>query len=307
MNRRNCLKIIGATGAASSLSSMIAAASSGKFAIDYVLSSALYGDMDLRNVLGELEHTASVGLDIWDKPHGSQRLEIDMMGTDEFERVLKKFNAKVTVFTSYRKNCLELEPEMPVLEKIGGEILVSGSPSADGIKRADIRHEVLRLIEKMIPHADAAGERGLKIAIANHSGQLLSSPEAIRCFSEFNRHPAMGIALAPHHLKDYTKLLPELILELGRENLPFIYFQEYGDGAFHQLQKQVELEQLPGRGSLDYNMIVRALKLIDFDGVAEISMHTTPRGNPVFENAEEITELVNESQLYVDNCVRELS
>lgn len=306
MNRRDCLKSIGAAGAVASLPQTLKAVN-GKFAIDYVLASTLYGDMKLSRVLPEQEYTGCLGLDIWSNPYGAHRAEIDRIGVDEFAQMVKKNSASVRVFTCYDRGCFGLQPEMPVLKRLSGKILVSGSPKAEGLSGKETRAAVLRFIEKMIPHADAAGEHGLTIAIANLSNHLLSSPDSIRYFAEFNRHPSMGLAFAPHHLKDHINLIPELILELGRDNLPFVYFQEYGDGAYHQLQKQIELEQLPGRGPFDYLMLAKALKLIRFKGIAEICMHTTPRGLPIMGNTESITELINESRIYVDSCVAGLS
>jgi sugar phosphate isomerase/epimerase len=307
MNRRDCLKSIGAAGAAVTLPSNTATAKEGKFSINYVLASALYGDMKLSQILPEVEHSGAIGLDIWGKPHGTQREELDEIGVDAFTQMLKDHKTELIASTRYPLGPFGLQQEMPVLEQLGGKYLVCGSPNGPGPKGENAKKAVLQFIEAMKPHADAAEEHGLTIAIENHSKQLISHPDSIRYFAEFNRHKALGIALAPHHLREHTKLLPELILELGNENLPFMYFQEYGDGAYHKLQKQLELEQLPGRGELDYSMIVRALKHIEFSGVAEIFMHPTPRGGPILEKAESITELFNESRIYVDNCLAEIS
>ena len=228
------------------------------------------------------------------------------MGVDAFAHLLKTYNAQVSVSTCLSCGCFGLQPEMPILNKLGGKILVCGSPVSKNLKGNEARSAVLRYIEKMIPHADAAGKHGLTIAIQNGPNQLISHPDSIRYFAEFNRHPSMGLALGPHYLKDHIRVLPEIILELGNENLPLIYFQEHGDGAYHQLKKQIELEQLPGRGTLSYAIVARALKLIEFSGFAEICMYTTPRGLPVLGDAESITELFNESRIYVDRCVKEL-
>ncbi|MDF1753477.1 MAG: TIM barrel protein [Verrucomicrobiales bacterium] len=306
MNRRDCLKSIAAAGTASSIPQILQAAEGEKFKIDYVLATALYGDMKLSEILPEVEHTGSIGIDIWGKPHGTQREEIDQMGIEAFGEMLAETGTKVVASTRYPLGCFGLQPEMPILKQLGGKILVAGSPKTRELKNAELKSAVSEFIEAMKPHADAAAEHGLTIAIENHSDQLISGPDAIRYFGEFNRHPAMGLAFAPHHLKDHMGKIPELILELGKANLPFIYFQEYGDGAFHKLQKQVELEQMPGRGTLDYVILMRALKYIDFDGVGEIFMHPTPRGIPVLESVDSITELFNESRIYIDQCIKEL-
>ncbi len=162
-------------------------------------------------------------------------------------------------------------------------------------------------LAKMEPHADAAADHGLVIAIENHAGQLLSHPDSIRYFAEFNQHPALGIALAPHHLHGQLDEIPGLISALGDKNLPFIYFQEHGVGSKRKVEKEIELEQLPGRGKLDYVPILQALRDIEFAGVAEIFMHPTPRGVPMLESARAITDKINESKRYLDACLAKTS
>ena len=54
MNRRDCIKSITAAGTAVSLPQILPAANDGKFAIDYVLASTLYGNMKLDRILPEL-------------------------------------------------------------------------------------------------------------------------------------------------------------------------------------------------------------------------------------------------------------
>jgi sugar phosphate isomerase/epimerase len=62
---------------------------------------------------------------------------------------------------------------------------------------------------------------------------------------------------------------------------------------------------MPGRGSLDYRPIVRALREIRFHGLVELFMHPTPRGIPVLPTTAEVTGLINASRTYVERCLRE--
>lgn len=298
---------MGAAGGAWAAHPLLAAAEAESFRIRYVLASAMYGDYPLREIVPEIVHTAAEGLDVWGKPHGTQREEIDEMGHETFAELLAANGAKWLVSSRYPLGPFGLQAEMSVLEQFGGEVLVCGATTPGGLSGAEARQAVAEFLEKIKPHADAAGERGLVIAVENHSSQIFEHPDAIRCFAELNRHEALGMAFAPHHLKDHIREIPVLLLELGKANLPFIYFQEYGIGAKEKVEKSLELQQLPGRGTLDYTMIVRALKEIDFDGYAEIFMHPTPRGVPVLDTVEEISELINESRIFVDQCLEELA
>jgi sugar phosphate isomerase/epimerase len=56
------------------------------------------------------------------------------------------------------------------------------------------------------------------------------------------------------------------------------------------LPKEQQLEQLPSRGPLDFRPIMRALAEIQFPGWIEIFMHPFPRGIPILESADLVTE-----------------
>jgi sugar phosphate isomerase/epimerase len=300
MQRRRALQTIAAASAAC-LSK--AHAEADPFAIDYVLASALYGDMKLETILPEVARTGAIGLDLWGKPHGTQREEIDTLGVEAFAELLAKHETKLTVSTRYPLGCFGLQPEMPVLQKLGGRILVCGSSGPKDPEGEEAEKAMKDFLEKMRPHADAAAAHDLVIAVENHANQALFHPDSIRYFAEFNDHPALGIAFAPHHLHAFTEQIPDLIRTLGKKNLPFIYFQEHGIGSQKTVAKEIELEQLPGRGMLDYTPIVQALRDSQFGGVAEIFMHPTPRGTPVLETASAITDTLNESRTYLTQCI----
>lgn len=307
MKRRDSIKTLSATALAGLFPDARAEKVDDKkdrFSIEYVLSSALYGNMKLDTILPEVAKSGATGLDIWGKPHGSQREEVDEMGVDAFADLLRKHQTKLTVSTRYPLGCFGLQPEMPILKKLGGKILVCGSSGPKNPSGEEAKKLMKSFLEKMKPHADAAGEHGLVIALENHVNQLLFHPDSIRYFAEFNHHKALGMSFGPHHLHTFPpKIIPELIRELGNDNIPFIYFQEHSIGMLKKVDKEIEMQQLPGRGKLDYVPIVRALRDIQFTGVAEIFMHPTPRGIPILETAEAITGAINQSRGYIDGCI----
>lgn len=299
MNRRHAIQTIAATGAAC----LTKAQAAPVFDLKYVLASALYGDMKLETVLPEVARAGAVGLDIWGKQHATHREQVDAMGVDAFAALLKKHDTKLTVSTRYPLGCFGLQPEMPILRKLGGKILVCGSSGPKNPSGAEAKKAITTFLEKMKPHADAAAEHGLVIAVENHGNQALHHPDSIKYFAELNKHPALGVSFAPHHLYEHVEKIPELIRDLGSKNIPFIYFQEHGIGSQKTVAKEIELEQLPGRGTLDYVPIVQALRDIKFTGVAEIFMHPTPRGVPVLDTATAITDTINKSRQYIEKCI----
>lgn len=302
MNRRQSIKTF-AAGLAAAAAPSIGIPAPAPFRFQYVLASALYGDMKLAAILPEVLKTGSVGLDLWGKQHGTQREEIDAMGIEAAAALFEAAKVKVVVSTRYPLGPFGLQPEMPILKRLGGKLIVTGSSGPKEVPPGELQTLMKGFLEQMKPHADAAAEHGQVIAVENHSAQLLYSPDSIKAFADLNTHPALGVAFAPHHLHDSIDQIPALIRALGSRNLPFFYFQEYGIGAKQTVAKEVELEQLPGRGKLDYTPIVATLREIGFSGYAEVFMHPTPRGVPILPTAPQITDLVNESRDYIEKCL----
>jgi sugar phosphate isomerase/epimerase len=66
-----------------------------EFALEFVLASALYGDLPLAEIVPEIARSGAQGLDIWGKPHGTQREELDEIGADAVAALLREHQAKL--------------------------------------------------------------------------------------------------------------------------------------------------------------------------------------------------------------------
>jgi sugar phosphate isomerase/epimerase len=308
MNRRQFLASLAASSATAALpSSSTAASAAAPLKIQYLLSSAMYGDMKLAQVLPEVSPAGCVGLDLWGKQHATHREEVDEMGVDAFAELLAKHQVKCLCSTRYPLGPFGLQPEMPVLKRLGGNLIVCASKGPKNVSGAEAKAGIKEFLELMKPHADAAAEYGITLAIENHANALLHTPDSIRYWAELNTHPALGVAFAPHHLHEHIADMPALIRDLGSKNLPFIYFQEYGIGSKQTVAKEIELQQLPGRGTLDYQPLLQAMRQIGFSGYAEIFMHPTPRGGPVLPTPAEITAVINESRQHIDQLLAQVN
>lgn len=275
------------------------------FKLRYVLSSALFGNMTVDTVLGEVKKAGCETVDIWRKIHGTQREQIEEMGDEAFQALLKKHDVSLSVSTCYPLGPFQQDDEMRWVKKNGGIMTVSGTGNM-GEKNpqgAEAKKQVKAFFEKLKPHYELAEELGLTMALENHGNSMLSHPDAIRSFIELNPSKRVGIAFAPHHLHDHLAEIPKLIREIGNEQLPFFYFQEHHLSSKEAMPKEEELKQLPGFGSLDYAPIMAALREIKFSGLGEIFMHPTPRGVPVLPSAAEITAAINQSRAYLTECL----
>lgn len=266
----------------------------------YVLGSALYGTMPLSEILPEVARSGSSALDVWCLKHGNQREQLEEMGEDAFAGLLRKHEVALGAFTSYPKGPFGQAEELRLLKRLGGRVLVTGAAGPMGLSGPALRDAVGAFLEKLKPHAALAGELGVVLAIENHGGSLLGSPESIRRFAELNRSAAVGLAFAPHHLHARPEEMPRLIEELG-PNLAFFYAQERGAGFAEPLGREKELLQLPGRGGgLDWRPLLEALRRIRYAGFVEIFMHPSPRGVPILPTAPEVTAAVNRSRAHLD-------
>src|SRR2546430_2101747 len=97
LTRRECLRLAGAAGVALAIRNLQAAPEA--FKLRYILSSALYGKMDLANILPEIRKAGAEHIDIWCLPHGNQREQIQEIGVEFFSEMLAKHNVKLGAFT----------------------------------------------------------------------------------------------------------------------------------------------------------------------------------------------------------------
>ncbi|MDH3582802.1 MAG: sugar phosphate isomerase/epimerase, partial [Phycisphaerae bacterium] len=199
-----------------------------------------------------------------------------------------------------------LAQEMKFVRRFGGTMVLCGSSGPREPKGQEAKTAIRAFLEKMKPHVAEAEKIGVTIALENHDRQLLYHPDALRYFAEFNRSKHLGIALAPHHLHKFVAEIPKLIEDLGADNLPFVYGQEHSEGIRKKAPKQVEMQQMPGFGTLDYRPILASLKKAGFTGFFEIFMHPVPRGIPILPTVAEVTAAINKSRAYLDQCLREI-
>ena len=305
MNRRQACKTV---GSALLTSPLAVAQKASTFHLNYVLSSALYGEMTLDTILPEIEKAGCQSIDIWRRKHGDQREQITEMGDTACKRLLKEHNARISVSSCYPLGPQGLQEEMVWLQQYGGKAIVTGSgryPDSEP-SGAHAKAQVKTMLEMLKPHVAKAEETGITIALKNHSKQLLYHPDSIRYFAEFNKSPHLGIAFAPHHLYKFESEIPSLLRDLGDFHIPFMYFQEHSKGIYEKTPKDIEMQQLPGYGGgLDYRPIVSALRDIRYNGLVEIFMHPVPRGIPILPTASEITAAVNKSRRYIDKCIKQ--
>ena len=282
----------GLLACAPGLAGRLCAAEVAAFELRYVVGSSIYGNLPLSVILPEVRKTGARHIDLWPRKWGTQREQVDEMGYEKFGELLEANGVRVAISTRFDLGPFALEKELAFLRRFGGEVVVAGCKGPVGLKGAPLRAEVKKFVAQLRPHLAAASRAGMTIAIENHAGSLIESPDAIRWLAEFSGREPLGIALAPYHLEQDGAMLGGLIRDLGPK-LALFYAWQYGVGCMKPMPPEEETLQLPGRGRLDFTPLLWALADIRFAGWTEIFMHHTPRGLPPYPTVEPITaELV---------------
>jgi len=278
-----------------------AQAHSDPFQFRYILASSLYGELPLAEILPEVHKTGASEIDIWPKGHGNQREQIEAMGHEAFLEMLQAHDVRLGIITRYDLGPYRLQDEMAVVNKLGGDMIVTGSGKKEG---DTLRQRMAKFVEAMKPHIAVAEELGVTIAIENHGNALLESPDSLRYLAEMSPSDRLGIAYAPYHLPQDSELQAKLISDIGPRLVHF-YAWEHGMGSRDKLPKVQEMKQLPGYGSFDFGPVVAALRAIEYAGRTSIFMHPVPRGIPVLPTAPEVTVVLNRSREYLESLLPE--
>ncbi|MBI1370698.1 MAG: TIM barrel protein [Planctomycetes bacterium] len=277
------------------------------FKLRYILASAMYGTTALADILPEVHKAGATALDIWPKPHGNQREQVDELGVDAFETLLQKNHVPLGCITCYAYGPFGLQPQMQLAQQVGSRqtVFVTGASGPKGQTGDALDKAVAQFVEKMKPHHDAAAKFDYTIAIENHVNSLIESPESMRRLAEHTTDmPHLGIAFGPHHLEQDAAMQAKLIEDLG-PCVKFFYAQQHGKGASKPQPVEDEHMQMPGNGPLDFKPLVQSLKKINFAGYTEIFMHPFPRGVPIRPTTDAITAEINTSRQYLDHCMKD--
>ncbi len=304
MNRRTFLKNT-TLGAAALAVPDIARSAEGAFKLNYLVGSAMYGNLPLAVVIEETPKTGSTDLDIWPRKHGTQREQLDEMGHEKAMELLKASGVRLTCSTRYDLGPFKLDSEIPIVKKFGGSIIVTGGSGPVGLTGPELKKAVGEFVEKLKPTLNKAGEQGVTIAIENHGKNLIDSPDSILWLAEAGKDLPLGIELAPYHLPQDPDLIANLVRELGSKLTIFLAW-EYGMGCMKPMPKDEELQQMPGRGKLDWKPILRAMKETNFKGFTQVFMHPTPRGIPILPTAGDTTAEINKSRKFLEEQVAAL-
>ena len=308
-NRRSFLSCVG-TGMASTLGMLHGQQleQSDRFRLRYCLASSMYGQLPLDIILPEVRRSGATAIDLWPMSHGNQREQAEAMGWDAFQSKLNQHQLTVGCLTRYDLGPFGVDKEMEIAGSLKCPMIITGGKGPVGLKGQELKQAVRAFVEKLKPHLEIGERHGVTLAIENHANNLIHTPDSLRWLAEFAVDRPLGVALAPYHLETLelgADALSDLIHDLG-PSMSMFYAWQYGMGCMTKLAKPQELLQMPGRGSLDFTPILKALKSIQYQGWTEIFMHPVPRGIPILPEAFEVTREINRARRYLESRLNEV-
>ncbi|MCA9096524.1 MAG: sugar phosphate isomerase/epimerase, partial [Planctomycetaceae bacterium] len=271
------------------------------FQFKYIVGSCMYGYTKVEEILPEIPKLGSSAIDIWPKTHGDQREQLTEMGEEKFHTLLEQHQITLGCITQYHLGPFGLKDELPLAKRLGCRTIVTGGEGKRGLQGNELRQEVAKFIEKMKPHLEIAAACDVTIAIENHANNLIDSPDSLKYLAEL-APDHLGIALAPYHLPQDTGLLADLIEQLGPK-IAMFYAWQHGVGCMKAQPRDQELLQMPGRGSLDFAPLVKALEKIQYAGWTEIFMHPFPRGRPILDTTADVTGEILRAKGYLEKLI----
>lgn len=272
------------------------------FRFRYVISTSMYGQADLAAVLPEARRAGILDLDIWPRPQGNQRAQIDEIGLERFSALLRRYRLRVGVLSRYDLGPFQLAEEIRMARSLGVPTIVTGSQGPRDAAGGALKSAVRDFVERMKPQAAEAVQCGVTLAIENHGNALINLPDSLRWFAEF-APPGLGLALAPYHLEQNPAQLAALIAELGNR-IAFFYAWQRGQGLHAGISPEDALQQLPGRGPMGFAAPVLALKTAGYRGWVSPFMHSVRNGEPVRPTPSGVTAEIIRARDYWDSLLR---
>ena len=142
-------------------------------------------------------------------------------------------------------------------------------------------------------------DAGVKYALESHPHRYISNAAGMLRLIDHVQSPALGMNLDPSHLFPVGELPNAVVYQLGSRIL-HCHFSD-NDGL-------TNVHWRPGKGKIDWEALMRALKEVDFDGVVSIELEDVPgvsRGRAAMHGA--YGQTVNASDVFDQENVASLT
>lgn len=266
LDRRQFLAALAAGAAAGALPACSTARrdagepeSPGRWTMKLSTSSVHFRSLPVEQACERIAALGFEAVDFWPAKFSCPHLDEiqNRLGPSGLKDLLARTNLKLGAFTVYH---VGYAPYAEVLGKVGGGTVVRESKY--GALSKPLRDEMKDFLERLKPEIELAEKHNSYLAIENHGNSLLGSMDSFKAFVDLNRHPRVGIALAPYHLQKQGLSVEEAIAVSGPQ-LKFFYAWQFAEG----------LNQLPGIGPTDFTPWIRGLAHANYRGYVNAFTH----------------------------------
>lgn len=222
-------------------------------------------------------------IDVWSAHAGCPHLDdvLKRLGPGGLQELLAACGLKLYAFSVYQGGYAKYAE---LLGKAGGGVAVRGSSGPCDAK--DLVPRIKAFLEGLRAELELAEKHDSYLAVENHGHSLLDSLDSLRAFVQLNRHPRLGIALAPYHLHARGASVAEAIRIAGKQ----LFF-------FYAWQRAAGLEQLPGIGPTDCTPWLAALARTGYRWYVNPFMHHEPEPDAM-------SAALAKSRDYLKQCYR---
>jgi len=244
-------------------------------------SSICFSKLPIEKALARLADLGYEAVDVWSGHAGCPHLDdvLNRLGPNGLQEELEKNNLKLYTFSVYSGGYRKYAE---LLGKAGGGVAVQGS--AGPVDPKELTTRMKAYIEGLKPLLELAEKYDSYLAIENHGHALLDSLDSFKAFVDINRHPRLGIAMAPYHLQALNVSTEEAIRVVGKQ----LFF-------FYAWQKSPGTAQLPGIGPVDCTPWIKALAEVDYKWYVNPFLHGEPE-------PDETSAVLAKSNAYLKKC-----
>jgi sugar phosphate isomerase/epimerase len=265
------------------------------------VASCLYGTAALGRILPGVA-SLGAGIELWPRPWGGQREEARVMGSDRNHAVFRAAGVPVTSLAAQDLVAYKAGRVFDLAAELDCPVVVTAVPVRSGPRGARLRAEVRSLVGSLGGVLEQARRAGIALALQNEAGSLLDSGEALQHLAEVAPLDVLGVALAPQQLEPDAERIAGLIDRLGPSLFHVYASQAEPSGAFDLETLWPELQQLPGRGPLDFGPILAALARQEYAGAVTLLVLPSRTEEAPVRPPEEVTGHVSEARRYLERC-----
>lgn len=242
------------------------AAAEAPWRLRLAFSSVMRSGLPIEAVCERAAELGFEGIDIWGPFDNCRHLgdAAGCLGPAGLKRLLAMHRLELASFTTYtnKAEMVGFPAHADFIGRCGGGVVVRESEYIKA-EPENLAAAMRAFFEKLKPQIEKAAASKVRLAIENHGGALLNSPDSFKAFVDLNPEPQhVGVAVAPYHLQNIKAAVDEVIRVSGSQLL-----------FFYAWQSARGMDQLPGHGPADFVPWIKALADIRYRGFVNPFMH----------------------------------